>query len=310
MKNKKEEIVEETVDDVVEEKPKKRKHIKTIRGKALTAYIVVIIVIALALSYGCGFLLGKELYDKKEKNEDTVAPTEEQQKDNQDEPKEENDPIENNPVEKPVETPKQDLETAKKKMNETYNKLYNENNFGIFGLELTQDNKLSLLLDSLEFTNNKLSEEVVKNEYKKMYGDTLTSNPKELNGINTCSLYKYNSSTKEYTSTTQGCDMGWGWHLYSYVYKHEVDGNNAYLYTSIAVEDGFGDTTNPAKIYTDFDEPYEEKYLFTTISTGARSFVLDQSNYANFAKYKFTFSFDNNEYHFKKIEKIENGKTK
>ena len=150
-------------------------------------------------------------------------------------------------------------------MNEIYNKLYNGNTFGVFGLKLTEDNKLALLLDNITFSNNKLSEQTVKNEYKKMYGDTLTTNPKELNGINTCSLYKYNSSTKEYTKTEQGCDMGWVWHLYSYVYKHEVDGNNAYLYTSIAVEDGFGDTTNPAKIYTDFDEPYAAKYLFTTI---------------------------------------------
>lgn len=40
---------------------------KTVKGKKLSAFIIVIIVISLAISYGSGFILGKILYEKKDK---------------------------------------------------------------------------------------------------------------------------------------------------------------------------------------------------------------------------------------------------
>lgn len=40
---------------------------KTVKGKKLSAFIIAIIVIALAISYGSGFILGKILYEKKDK---------------------------------------------------------------------------------------------------------------------------------------------------------------------------------------------------------------------------------------------------
>lgn len=53
----------EVKEEVVKEEAKK-KHTKTIKGKGLTAFIIIIVVIALALCYGCGFILGKQLYEK------------------------------------------------------------------------------------------------------------------------------------------------------------------------------------------------------------------------------------------------------
>lgn len=49
-----------------EEKKKKGKCI-TIRGKALTIYIIIIVVVASAISFGSGFILGKKMYEEKKK---------------------------------------------------------------------------------------------------------------------------------------------------------------------------------------------------------------------------------------------------
>lgn len=49
-----------------EENNKKGKCIK-VRGKALTIYIIIIVVIASAISFGSGFILGKKMYEEKKK---------------------------------------------------------------------------------------------------------------------------------------------------------------------------------------------------------------------------------------------------
>lgn len=58
---------------------------KTVKGKKLSAFIIVIIVIALAISYGSGFILGKILYEKKDK-----IIIKEQENDKEDNQKDEN----------------------------------------------------------------------------------------------------------------------------------------------------------------------------------------------------------------------------
>ena len=54
------------------------KNKKTIKGKGLKAYIIVIIIIALAITYGCGFLLGKKLYEKENEPKESDKSVEEQ----------------------------------------------------------------------------------------------------------------------------------------------------------------------------------------------------------------------------------------
>ena len=61
------------VEETQIEEPTKKKHTKQVKGKGLTVFIIVIVLIALAITYGCGLLLGKELYDKKENNEPTLV---------------------------------------------------------------------------------------------------------------------------------------------------------------------------------------------------------------------------------------------
>lgn len=55
--------------EVKEEKQKKGKLVgkKTVKGKKLSIFIIVIIVIALVISYGSGFILGKILYENEDK---------------------------------------------------------------------------------------------------------------------------------------------------------------------------------------------------------------------------------------------------
>ena len=50
----------------MEEENKKGKCIK-VRGKALTIYIIIIVVVASAISFGSGFILGKKMYEEKKK---------------------------------------------------------------------------------------------------------------------------------------------------------------------------------------------------------------------------------------------------
>ncbi len=67
---KEEKLEEGKVTEEVKKENEKKEKIggkKIVKGKKLSAFIVIIIIIALAISYGSGFILGKILYEKKDK---------------------------------------------------------------------------------------------------------------------------------------------------------------------------------------------------------------------------------------------------
>ena len=288
-----EELVEE---EAVEQKPKKRKHIKTIRGRALTAYIVVIIVIALALAYGCGFLLGKEMYDKKE-NKDEPAPTEEPKKE---EPKEE--PKENENVEKQVTA-----DGTIKALKDKYDML-----FGDYISILGNNDDESLtgrVLDHITFTETetdysktgyyfkgaKPATEVAK-IYNDLFGKTFD---KTANYSGICTEYKYDSKNDTIVQTKLGCDAGWGNFNEDYIYKYTEDNDYYYVYAAVANYNGI------EKI--DIISDKENNYIYKTVND-TDDFTLDETNYAYFAKYRVKFKKVSGNYYYYGIEKVENGK--
>lgn len=57
------------------EEESKLKKTKTIKGKALTIYIIVIVVISMAISFGCGYMLSEKLNNKTNKKSEEKVET-------------------------------------------------------------------------------------------------------------------------------------------------------------------------------------------------------------------------------------------
>lgn len=67
--------MEEKNEELKEETKTKKSFLnnkKTVKGKALTAWIIVIIIIAMIVTFGSGLIVGKLLYEGKKKNSNTV----------------------------------------------------------------------------------------------------------------------------------------------------------------------------------------------------------------------------------------------
>ena len=137
--------------------------------------------------------------------------------------------------------------------------------------------------------------DTVNKEYFDLFGINIDKN-ETFQG--SCATTKYNADRDSFIIRKNGCDAGWGWFVRNYNYKYTEDNNNAYIYTAIAVYSGIEEVT----ILTDEDLKKE----YTTVKS-TEDFTLDETNYQKFAKYKITFKKDENDYHFVKIEKIEDG---
>lgn len=268
--------MEEKNKEEVQQK-KSKKHVKQIKGKALTAYIVIIVILALALSYGCGFLLGKGLYEATKPEE---------------------------PKEETKDTTQEDLNDVK----EDYDLLfgdyirilgdYNDTNelFGRALDHITFDESMSDYSNSSFYYQGTKPAEEVEEMYEDLFGGTLDKSVK-YSGI--CTEYSYDQDKNVYVQAKFGCDAGWGWFVKDYVYKIELDDDYAYVYSAAAIFSGI----EKIEILTD----KEHKYVYKEVAS-TDSFELDETNYESFAKYKITFKKENNDFHYVKLEKIEDGK--
>ena len=135
----------------------------------------------------------------------------------------------------------------------------------------------------------------VEKEYYDLFGEQLDTSI-EYSG--SCSKAYYDENRNLFIQKKYGCDKGWGWYVNGYRYKYTEDKNNAYIYVATAVYSGIG----KVDVISDSDT----NKVYKTIESD--SFTIDESNYDSFAKYKVTFKKDGNNYFFKSVEKIEEGK--
>jgi hypothetical protein len=209
-------------------------------------------------------------------------------------------------------------EEIKTQINDIYHKLFTNESMGMFD-GLDNKKKLALVLDKLEFENphasegesyNNLSDisiDEVKKAYYDVYGEELTDFI-STEAISHCSYYRYDEEINRYIRSDSACGGAIGWYIVDYIYNYEIIGNEAFLYTSIAVFDGLDGhhvfTDNDCRDSVDYT--YKDECLFTINENS--QFKLDETNYQSFAKYKISFERQNDNYYLKKVEKIENGK--
>lgn len=142
-----------------------------------------------------------------------------------------------------------------------------------------------------------LSLDYVKKEYYDLFGEELDTSV-EYPG--SCAKSYYDKDKNLFIQKKYGCDAGWGWNASGYRYKYTEDNNNAYIYVAVAVHSGI----EKIDILTDNDT----KKVYKTIEGNTDSFTIDASNYDSFAKYRVTFKKVGNDYYYKGVQKIEEGK--
>lgn len=142
--------------------------------------------------------------------------------------------------------------------------------------------------------------DVVAKKYKEIFGKDLT---KEDVG-SSCGGYRYNKEYDFYYDDVLGCGGTTPYERFYYKNRYTSDDNNAYVYISTAF---LGDDSG--NVYCDI--AYLKSYgiadnakVCASISENG-DFVLDESNYQDFAKYRFIFNkSDDGTYYFEKVEKL------
>ena len=156
------------------------------------------------------------------------------------------------------------------------------------------------------FKNSKptgIDASLVAAKYLEIFGKT----PRKVSSEDHCYGYQYNEEHDIFYNDSLGCggtsDIIWHYFKNSYTTK----GNEAYVYTYAGTEKG-GDE----KVYCDIinfkstQENYPSVCASINPTDSFGSFVIDESNYKNFAQYRFIFekSADDNTYYFVKVEKL------
>ncbi len=207
---------------------------RTVRGKALSAWLIVIIAIFMLFTFGIGIYLGKELFADKEKKNDS------------------NPVVDNNDVEEKVNTMDSFIEAA----------LYSDSagdsiaNEFVQGIkDLTENYKLVVTYNSLvkiKNENKKVTE--IPEKYKDeedYWKEAVSELPIESFKNEYKLLFKTELNTKLNDNSTLGCPA---------VYKYDEDLGNIYLSNQCG---GTGAAVYKYKTYkTDEDENYYYVYQY------------------------------------------------
>lgn len=141
-----------------------------------------------------------------------------------------------------------------------------------------------------------IDQEKVEELYYSIFG-TQKINHRQVNG---CPMFIYDYKNKKYYGSAQ-CGGTTGSVLSIYRYKYTQEGNNYHVYLSL----GSGKISDDdGKSYCFRDYQMKEAYEDCTVDQSG-SFV-NENNYKNFSRYKYTFIKDNNgDYIFSKLERID-----
>ena len=145
---------------------------------------------------------------------------------------------------------------------------------------------------------------IVSKKYKEVFGEEASKEE-----LNNCYAYKYNSTYDiYYKDPIGGCGGTSPFKTYHYKNKYTTDGDKAYIYVFTALSDGENNNVYCDIAYLDITGTFEltdDAKVCDTVSTGGKDFTLNDSNYQNFAQYRFVFNeADDGTYYFSKVEKL------
>lgn len=127
-----------------------------------------------------------------------------------------------------------------------------------------------------------------------------------------CPSYNYSAASNVYYLDPRGgCGGTSPYDNYYYKYKYTTSGDDAYVYVAATTVSPDEDSSaNPESyiVYCDVFKYYADtkpEVCATITKTEADSFTLDQSNYQDFAQYRFIFhKADDGTYYFEKVEQL------
>ena len=127
-----------------------------------------------------------------------------------------------------------------------------------------------------------MSIDKVKSKYKEYFGEELS----KFNKAGNCEEYTYDSEKKEYVWNIPKCSVSSGNYVYVYKNKYSLseDGKYAYAYVNFGSATFDGSTYTICKDYNSVSM-YKEKIN----EEEAKAFRINESNYKDFAQYRFVF---------------------
>ena len=150
------------------------------------------------------------------------------------------------------------------------------------------------------YHNQGYKAETVSAKYLDVFGTKLDKGA--VNGQYYCPDYYYNSTYDFYYESSLGCG-GTGPHYGSYYKnKYTIQGDHAYVYISAGTF-----TAEDDKVYCDIldEKSKTNPPKVCDESSSPNEFKIDDTNYQDFAQYRFVFNqADNGTYYFVKVEKL------
>ena len=144
---------------------------------------------------------------------------------------------------------------------------------------------------------------IVSKKYKEVFGDEASKEE-----IDNCYTYKYNPTYDiYYENPIGGCGGTSPYKTYHFKNKYTTDGDNAYVYISTALSNAEDNNVYCDIANLDISGIFkitDNARVCATI-TGNEDFILNESNYQDYAEYRFVFNEANDgTYYFNKVEKV------
>lgn len=152
---------------------------------------------------------------------------------------------------------------------------------------------------------------IVAQKYLDVFGKELVYS--QIMNDKYCPVYSYSvANNVYYLDPRGGCGGTSPYDNYYYKYKYTVQGNNTYVY--VAATTVSPDTSENAQVNSDdivycdvvkyYADSNNKPEVCTTIAE-ADAFTINDSNYQDFAQYRFVFhKADNGTYYFEKVEQL------
>ena len=145
--------------------------------------------------------------------------------------------------------------------------------------------------------------DIVSKRYKEVFGEKLSHE-----GSESCYTYLYNSTNNfYYENPVGGCGGTSSYKTFHYKNKYTIEDNNAYVYVAVALSNAEDGNVYCDLSYLDISGVFklaEDAKVCGTVS-GNEDFALNESNYQDFAQYRFVFNKANDDtYYFSKVEKL------
>ena len=328
MENEEKKVVEE---ETTEETPKK-KHTKQVKGKGLTVFIIVIVLIALAITYGCGFLLGKELYDKKENNEPTPVEEKTEEPDETtpiDEQEQEDGTKEDKPKEgTEVQMSSEEISAIMERFNGikiSHERLFEKDKFNINNINTNE--MLATALSQMYIYNacseqgrNTISLSDINESLSKYVKKELTFN--DIKNIDSVTMglpydiaYSFKAKSEkeiDVIDTVCGGTFGGDDYIYGKAVKVEKSGEYAYIYEKIAFAryGNLSEGTNGEMKVNYYKDYKKTGNIIETLNSkdffDNKGNPLENStpNWDLYNSYKYTFKLIDGSYYFQSFELV------